>query len=124
MSAGEAIERGAATTAGRIDAHVAERHGALDVIEVRGDRGAVPTGFDAVMRESLTPRITTMLALPIGGRFMVTGDPTTIARLHLRVSRPDGRLARCSRELLLPGAPQTAGIPFCCPVGSDRALLE
>ena len=24
--------------------------------------------------------------------------------------------------LLLPGALQTAGIPFCCPVGSNRAL--
>ncbi len=31
---------------------------------------------------------------------------------------------RESGELLLPGAPRTAGIPFCCPVGSDRAILE
>jgi hypothetical protein len=29
-----------------------------------------------------------------------------------------------SGELLLPGAPRTAGIPFCCPVGSNRAILE
>jgi len=25
-------------------------------------------------------------------------------------------------RLLLPGASRAAGIPFCCPVGSDRAL--
>ena len=34
---------------------------------------------------------------------------------------PEGRQGG-SGELLLPGAPRTAGIPFCCPVGSDRAL--
>src|SRR5215216_5732244 len=28
-----------------------------------------------------------------------------------------------SGELLLPGAPRAAGIPFCCPVGSDRAFV-
>ncbi len=27
-----------------------------------------------------------------------------------------------SGGLLLPGVPRAAGIPFCCPVGSDRAL--
>jgi hypothetical protein len=38
----------------------------------------------------------------------------------------DGRAERrrCgSGRLLLPGASRTAGIPFCCPVGSDRAFL-
>ena len=27
-------------------------------------------------------------------------------------------------RLLLPGASRTAGIPFCCPVGSDRAFVH
>ena len=47
----------------------------------------------------------------------------TSVRMDSRLRGNDGLEIMESGGLLLPGAPRTAGFPFCCPVGSEPRYL-
>ena len=63
---------------------------------------------------------------PINSARLGAPQPRLEQRLTPRIARAVRLVSSWKEEsggLLLPGAPRTAGIPFCCPVGSDRAFV-